>query len=55
MIPRNAQNRLNAPLRPQNHDMFDVNWSDIVLTDLELHRDNQKSLQDGEQDHEDPG
>lgn len=47
LIPRNTQDRLNTPLRPQNYDMFDVNWSDIVLTDLELHRDNEKSLQYG--------
>lgn len=53
MIPRNAQDRLNTPLRPQNYDMFDVTWSDIVLTDLELHRDNEKSLLDGELDHGD--
>lgn len=55
MIPRNAQDRLNAPLRPQNDDMFDVTWSDTVLTDLELHRDNEKSLQSGELDHGDAG
>lgn len=43
------------PLRPQNCDVFDVNWSDIVLTGLELYRDNEKSLQDGELDHGDAG
>lgn len=55
MIPTNTQDRLNAPLRPQNYDMFDVNCSDIVLTDLELHRDNEKTLQYRELDHGDAG
>lgn len=54
-IPRNTQDRLNALLRPQNCDTFDVNWSDIVSTDLELHRDNKKSLQYRELDHGDAG
>lgn len=51
----NTQDRLNAPLRPQSCDMFNVNWSDIVSTHLELHRDNKKSLQYGELDHGDAG
>lgn len=55
MIPMNTQARLNAPLRPQNYDMFDVNCSDTVLTDLGLHRDNKKSLQYRELGHGDAG
>lgn len=53
--PQEHSGQAECPSEPQNYDMVDVNWSDIVLTDLELHRDNKKSLQYRELDHGDAG
>lgn len=53
--PQEHSGQAEHPSEATKCDTFDVNWSDIVSTDLELHRDNKKSLQYRELDHGDAG